>query len=82
MIVATTTLGTTMADYADRFLGIGYVGGSLILLAIFMFVSALWRYFVGFVSVNNITSAKAEIFIGRRFWTALILTPGTRGDVE
>jgi uncharacterized membrane-anchored protein len=44
--MATITLDTTMADYADRSLGIGYVGGLLILFAILMFVLALWRYFV------------------------------------
>jgi uncharacterized membrane-anchored protein len=47
VIMATTTLDTTMADYADRSLGIGYVGGSLILFAILMFVLALWRNFFG-----------------------------------
>jgi uncharacterized membrane-anchored protein len=70
VIVATTTLGTTMADYADRSLGIGYVGGSLILFAILMLVLALWRYVVGSVSVNNITSRKTEIF----YWAAILFS--------
>jgi uncharacterized membrane-anchored protein len=70
VIVATTTLGTTMADYADRSLGIGYVGGSLILFAMLILVLALWRHFVGSVSVNNITSAKAEIFS----WAAILFS--------
>src|SRR6202022_4696547 len=43
VIVATTTAGTTMADFADRSLGIGYVGGSLVLLTILMTVLGLWR---------------------------------------
>jgi uncharacterized membrane-anchored protein len=68
--VATTTLGTTMADYADRSLGIGYVGGSLTLFAILMLVLALWRYVVGSVSVDNITSPRVEIF----YWTAILFS--------
>jgi uncharacterized membrane-anchored protein len=63
VIVATTTLGTTMADYADRSLGVGYVGGSLTLFAILLLVLALWRYVVGSVSVTNIASRKAENFL-------------------
>src|SRR5260370_23640799 len=70
VIVATTTLGTTMADYADRSLGIGYIGGSLILFSILMLVLALWGYFVGSVSVNDITSPKAEIF----YWTTILFS--------
>jgi uncharacterized membrane-anchored protein len=62
VIVATTTAGTTMADYADRSLGIGYVGGSLMLFTILMIVLGLWRFSMGSVSVNNITSRKAELF--------------------
>ena len=59
-----------MADFADRSLGIGYIGGSLILFAILMLVLALWRYVVGSVSVNNITSPKVEIF----YWTAILFS--------
>jgi uncharacterized membrane-anchored protein len=59
-----------MADYADRSLGIGYVGGSLILFAILMLVLALWRCVVGSVSVNNITSPRVEIF----YWTAILFS--------
>jgi uncharacterized membrane-anchored protein len=70
VIVATTTLGTTMADYADRSLGIGYVGGSLALFAILLLVLALWWYFVGSVSVDNITSPRVEIF----YWTAILFS--------
>jgi hypothetical protein len=58
--MATITLDTTMADYADRSLGIGYVGGLLILFAILMFVLALWRYFVGSVSVNADRAREVE----------------------
>src|SRR5450631_2269884 len=56
VIVATTTAGTTMADYADRSLGIGYIGGSLLLFALLMLVLGAWRLVTGSVSVANITS--------------------------
>jgi uncharacterized membrane-anchored protein len=70
VIVATTTAGTTMADYADRSLGIGYVGGSTILAILLILVLALWRLVIGTVSVNNITSPKAETF----YWTAILFS--------
>src|SRR5579871_3739443 len=54
VIVTTTTVGTTMADYADRSLGIGYTGGSLILFAILLAVLALWRYSAGSISFSDI----------------------------
>src|SRR5271155_1138327 len=56
VIVGTTTAGTTMADFADRSLGIGYVGGSLSLFVLLMIVLGLWRLSVGTVAVNAITS--------------------------
>lgn len=70
VIVATTTVGTTMADYADRSLGIGYVGGSLILFAILMFVLGTWRASMGSVSVDHIASPKVEIF----YWTTILFS--------
>ena len=70
VIVATTTAGTTMADYADRSLGIGYVGGSLILFTILMIVLGLWRLSMGSVSVDNITSRKAELF----YWMTILFS--------
>jgi uncharacterized membrane-anchored protein len=70
VIVATTTAGTTMADYADRSLGIGYVGGSLILFTLLILVLGLWRLSVGSVSVANITSPKVEIF----YWTTILFS--------
>jgi uncharacterized membrane-anchored protein len=74
VIVATTTAGTTMADYADRSLSIGYVGGSILLLTTLIAVIALWWFSVGSVSFNNIVSPKVEIF----YW-ATILTSNTLG---
>jgi uncharacterized membrane-anchored protein len=70
VIVATTTAGTTMADYADRSLGIGYVGGSLMLFTILMIVLGVWRFSMGSVSVNHITSRKAELF----YWMTILFS--------
>jgi uncharacterized membrane-anchored protein len=70
VIVATTTAGTTMADYADRSLGIGYVGGSLILFALLLGVLGLWHVSVGSVSVDHITSPKVEIF----YWVTILFS--------
>ena len=70
VIVATTTAGTTMADFADRSLGIGYVGGSLVLLTILMTVLGLWRFSLGSVSVNRIVSRKAEAF----YWATILFS--------
>ena len=74
VIVATTTAGTTMADFADRSLGIGYIGGSLILFALLMAVLGAWWRVVGTVSVDTITTPKVEAF----YW-ATILASNTLG---
>jgi len=66
-IVASTTFGTTMADFADRSLGIGYAGGSTLLLTCLMLILALWYASEGTISVNTITTPKAEAF----YWTAI-----------
>lgn len=68
VIVATTTVGTTMADYADRSLGIGYVGGSLLLAALLFSVLGAWKTATGSVSVSDISSPKAEAF----YWAAIL----------
>ena len=70
VIVATTTVGTTMADFADRSLGVGYVGGSLILFALLMATLAIWRFVIGSVSVNTIVSPKAETF----YWLTILFS--------
>jgi uncharacterized membrane-anchored protein len=70
VIVATTTVGTTMADFADRSLGVGYVGGSLMLFAILMITLGIWKSVMGSVSVNNITSPKAETF----YWLTILFS--------
>jgi uncharacterized membrane-anchored protein len=70
VIVATTTVGTTMADFADRSLGVGYVGGSLILFAILMVTLGIWRFAIGSVSVNNIVSPEVETF----YWLTILFS--------
>lgn len=61
-IIASTTAGTTLADFADRSLGIGYPGGSLLLFACVLFSLFRWHRSLGTVDVNTITSPKAETF--------------------
>jgi uncharacterized membrane-anchored protein len=70
VIVATTTVGTTMADFADRSLGIGYVGGSAILFALLMACLGLWCWVCGTVSVNRITSPREETF----YWATILFS--------
>jgi len=66
-IVASTTFGTTMADFADRSLGIGYTGGSTMLLALVVGTLALWRWSEGSISVNTVITPKVEVF----YWMAI-----------
>src|SRR6202161_3451758 len=66
-IVASTTAGTTMADFADRSLGIGYAGGSALLFACLMATLALWYWSLGSISVDTVNSPKVEAF----YWVAI-----------
>jgi uncharacterized membrane-anchored protein len=61
-IVASTTCGTTLADFADRSLGIGYPGGSLLLFACVILSLLAWYRTLGTVDVNTIITPKAEVF--------------------
>jgi uncharacterized membrane-anchored protein len=61
-IVASTTCGTTLADFADRSLGIGYPGGSLLLLACVLISLFTWYRTLGTVNVNSITGPREETF--------------------
>ena len=70
VIVATTTAGTTLADLADRSLGIGYAGGSLILAALLVLVLALWRFTLGSVSVSHIAAPRVEGF----YWATILFS--------
>jgi len=64
-IVASTTFGTTMADFADRSLGIGYTGGSSLLLISLLAVLGLWYRSLGTISVDTVNTPKAEAFYWR-----------------
>jgi uncharacterized membrane-anchored protein len=66
-VVASTTFGTTMADFADRSLGIGYTGGSLLLFGSLMLVLVLWYWFEGTISVDTVSRPKVEAF----YWAAI-----------
>lgn len=66
-IVASTTFGTTMADFADRSLGIGYTGGSTLLLTCLVLVLGLWYRAEGTISVNSVSTPRVEAF----YWGAI-----------
>ncbi len=69
-IVASTTFGTTMADFADRSLGIGYTGGSALLLTLLIGALALWYWSEGTISVNTVATPRVEMF----YWSAITLS--------
>lgn len=69
-IIATTTVGTTLADFADRSLGIGYAGGSSVLLALLLGSLFIWHRTLGSVSVSTISSPKAEAF----YWLTIMFS--------
>lgn len=69
-IVATTTVGTTMADFADRSLGIGYSGGSLLLFTLLMGSLFVWHRSMGTISVSSIVTPKAEMF----YWVTIMFS--------
>jgi uncharacterized membrane-anchored protein len=66
-IVASTTCGTTLADFADRSLGIGYPGGSLLLLACVIGSLFAWYRTLGSVDINRVSTARAETF----YWVTI-----------
>jgi uncharacterized membrane-anchored protein len=66
-IVASTTAGTTMADFADRSLGIGYTGGSTVLLLCLLATLGLWHWSHGSISVETVNTPKVEAF----YWAAI-----------
>lgn len=69
-IIATTTVGTTLADFADRSLGIGYAGGTTILFAALMASLLLWYRTLGSVAVDTVTSPKSEVF----YWVTIMFS--------
>ena len=69
-IIATTTVGTTLADFADRSLGIGYAGGTAILFTLLMGSLLVWYRTMGSVSVETVNSPKAEMF----YWVTIMFS--------
>ncbi|MDB5516526.1 MAG: putative rane-anchored protein [Tardiphaga sp.] len=70
VIIATTTAGTTLADFADRSLGVGYPGGSLILFALLLASLGVWYWQAGSISVDTVASPRIEVF----YWTAILFS--------
>jgi uncharacterized membrane-anchored protein len=69
-IIATTTVGTTLADFADRSLGIGYAGGTTILFALLMTSLFTWYRTLGSVAVDTVSSPKSEMF----YWITIMFS--------
>ena len=69
-IIASTTAGTTMADFATRSLGIGYPGGSLLLLGTVLLSLAIWHRALGTISVSSVHEPRAEIY----YWLTITLS--------
>jgi uncharacterized membrane-anchored protein len=66
-IIASTTFGTTMADFADRSLGVGYTGGSTLLLTLLLVTLGLWYWSSGSIAVETVSTPKVEMF----YWAAI-----------
>ena len=69
-IIATTTVGTTLADFADRSLGIGYAGGTTLLFSLLMASLWVWYRTLGTVSVASVSSPKSEMF----YWLTIMFS--------
>ena len=69
-IIATTTVGTTLADFADRSLGIGYAGGTAILFTMLMASLFIWYRTLGSVAVDTVNSPKSEMF----YWITIMFS--------
>ncbi len=69
-IIATTTVGTTLADFADRSLGIGYAGGTALLFTLLMASLLLWYRTLGSVAVETVSSPKTEMF----YWVTIMFS--------
>ncbi len=70
VITLTTLAGTTLADFCDRSLGVGYLGGSLILFTLVMLTLGLWHKSMGSVDIETVVTPKAEIF----YWTTIMFS--------
>ncbi len=69
-IIATTSVGTTLADFFDRSLGIGYAGAALILFSALMLALYIWRKTLGTISVDSVSSFKSEVF----YWITIMFS--------
>ena len=69
-IIATTTVGTTLADFATRSLGIGYTGGSALLFTLLLASLAVWYKTMGSVSVDTVSTPKVELF----YWVTIMFS--------
>jgi len=69
-IIATTTLGTTLADYVDRSLHIGYTGGTAVLVTLLIGSLLIWKWDLGTFSVDSIKTHKAEFY----YWTTIMFS--------
>src|ERR1700684_4296552 len=70
VVIATTTAGTTMADFADRSLGVGHPGGATLLFVLLMASLAVWYWSAGSISVNTVSTPKIETF----YWVAILFS--------
>lgn len=70
VVVATTTVGTTMSDYFDRTLGLGYVKSSIILLCLVLAILVAWRLLTGRIEFENVSNRKDEVF----YWLTILVS--------
>jgi|SRR5580692_10858444 len=70
VVIATTTAGTTMADFADRSLGIGYPGGASLLFVLLIASLSFWYWSEGTISIDTITAPRVEIF----YWVSILFS--------
>lgn len=70
VILATSTAGTTMSDYMDRTLKLGYTTGTIILVSILLATLAFWRFSIGSLSVTNVKTPKAELL----YWITILFS--------
>jgi uncharacterized membrane-anchored protein len=69
-IIATTMVGTTLADFADRSLGIGYTGGSALLLALLLGSLFVWHRTLGTIAIDSVSSPRSEVF----YWVTILFS--------
>ena len=70
VILSTSTAGTTMSDFMDRTLGLGYASGSMILIVLLLMVFALWHLSGNSLNVNKVQTPRGELF----YWVAILLS--------